>query len=224
MVIGGNPGGGYDLYARALMRHFGRHIPGEPSFIGQNMPGAGSLNLANHMYTRAPKDGLTIGMVFPGVIVGPLLDERMKAPFKPSEFIYLGSANCRRACARPITPRKTRTFDYALTRETVMGADAPGGSPFDYPVPAPRGPREFSGRARLQGKRRHHAVDGAGRGRRHCGLDWASLRGQRPHWVQDKRMHVILQGGLEDHPGLRPTALPRSGNTSRTRTGATCWS
>ena len=64
------------------------------------MPGAGSVNLANHLYTRAPKDGLTIGMIFPGVVVGPLLDERMEARFKPTEFVYLGSANIStRVCA-----------------------------------------------------------------------------------------------------------------------------
>ena len=100
MIVGGNPGGGYDLYARALVRHYARHIPGEPAIVVQHMPGAGSVNLANHLYTRAPKDGLTIGMIFPGVIVGPLLDERMEARFKPTEFIYLGSANnSTRVCA-----------------------------------------------------------------------------------------------------------------------------
>ncbi len=66
MIIGGNPGGGYDIYARALARHIPKHIPGEPAIVIQHMPGAGSVNLANHLYARAPKDGLTIGMIFPG--------------------------------------------------------------------------------------------------------------------------------------------------------------
>ena len=70
------------------------------------MPGAGSVNLANHLYTRAPKDGLTIGMVFPGVVVGPLLDERMEARFKPTEFIYLGSAKTRPASVRRSRARR----------------------------------------------------------------------------------------------------------------------
>ena len=78
------------------------------------------------------KDGLTIGMIFPGVVVGPLLDERMEARFKPTEFIYLGSANnSTRVCAT-YQGSETRTFDDALKRETVMGGDAPGGSLFDY--------------------------------------------------------------------------------------------
>src|SRR6266436_6678095 len=57
LLVGASPGGGYDLYARALVRHFSRYIPGEPSFIVQNMPGASSVNLANHLYARAPRDG-----------------------------------------------------------------------------------------------------------------------------------------------------------------------
>src|SRR5215470_18980675 len=59
IVIGYAPGGGYDLYARTLGRHIGRHIPGNPTIIVQNMPGAGSIKAANFLYTIAPKDGLT---------------------------------------------------------------------------------------------------------------------------------------------------------------------
>ena len=72
------------------------------------------------VYTRAPKDGLTIGMIFPGVIVGPLLDERMEArTFKPTEFVYLGSANVNiRVCATYRTS-KTQTFDDALAHDTT---------------------------------------------------------------------------------------------------------
>jgi tripartite-type tricarboxylate transporter receptor subunit TctC len=61
LLVGGNPGGGYDLYARALVRHFAKYIPGEPTLVVQNMPGAGSVNLANHLYARAPRDGTAIG-------------------------------------------------------------------------------------------------------------------------------------------------------------------
>jgi hypothetical protein len=65
------------------------------------MPGAGSVNLANHLYNRAARDGTVIGMIFPGVVVGPLLDDKMEARFKPNEFAYLGSANVStRVCAR----------------------------------------------------------------------------------------------------------------------------
>ncbi len=202
LIVGGNPGGGYDLYARALVRHYAKHIPGEPAIVVQHMPGAGSVNLANHLYTRAPKDGLTIGMIFPGVIVGPLLDERMEARFKPTEFIYLGSANnSTRVCAT-FQGSETRTFDDALKRETVMGGDAPGGSLFDYlqflrrEVGAKfKVVRGYKGSVDILLSMERREVEGI------CGLDWSSLRTQKPDWVRDNRMHVILQTGIDTHAG-----------------------
>ena len=62
MVIGSAPGGTYDLLGRAVARHIGRHLPGNPSVVPQNMPGAGGLVAANHIYNVAPKDGTVIGM------------------------------------------------------------------------------------------------------------------------------------------------------------------
>ena len=61
VTVGYTAGGGYDLYARALARHMGKHIPGNPSLIVQNLTGAGSLNAANHLYNVAPKDGTAFG-------------------------------------------------------------------------------------------------------------------------------------------------------------------
>jgi tripartite-type tricarboxylate transporter receptor subunit TctC len=209
MIVGGNPGGGYDLYARALARHFPRHIPGEPSIVVQNMPGAGSVNLANHLFARAPKDGLTIGMIFPGAIVGPLFDERMKARFKPTEFGYVGTANVSTRVCTTYQGSKTKTFEDALERETVMGGDAPGGSLFDYlqflrrEVGAKfKVVRGYKGSVDILLSMERREVEGI------CGLDWASLRTQKADWVRDKRMHVILQTGLDPHPELTKMGAP----------------
>src|ERR1700710_1442838 len=73
LVIGYAPGGGYDLYARTLGRHIGRHIPGRPNIVVQNMPGAGSIKAANFLYTIAPKDGTTFGGFSRGAVIDPLL-------------------------------------------------------------------------------------------------------------------------------------------------------
>ena len=63
MIIGFGPGGGYDQWARVVARHMSKHLPGNPTFVPQNMPGAGSLTAANHLYSVAPKDGTTIGII-----------------------------------------------------------------------------------------------------------------------------------------------------------------
>src|ERR1700719_4611957 len=73
MVIGFSSGGGYDLYGRTLARYLGRHIPGNPQVLPQNMPGAGSLKLVNYLYNVAPNDGTAIGIFAPGIVAEPLL-------------------------------------------------------------------------------------------------------------------------------------------------------
>src|SRR5262245_66656385 len=75
LVVGNYPGGGFDIYARALVRHLGRNIPGNPTIMVKNMPGAGSAKASHHIQVVAPKDGLSIGAVTTGAIVGPLLDD-----------------------------------------------------------------------------------------------------------------------------------------------------
>src|SRR5215470_16984584 len=92
LVVGTEAGGGFDIYARVLGRHLGKHIPGRPAVIVQNMPGAGSAKAAEFLYTLAPKDGTTIGIIFPGIVVEPLLQPG-KFRFEPTKFDYLGSAD-----------------------------------------------------------------------------------------------------------------------------------
>jgi tripartite-type tricarboxylate transporter receptor subunit TctC len=92
MIAPSAPGGGFDLYSRYVARHIGKHIPGNPSVIVQNMPGAGGMIAANHLYNRAERDGTTIG-----VIQGPLTYSQIgKSPnvqFDMRRFGWLGSAN-----------------------------------------------------------------------------------------------------------------------------------
>src|SRR5712671_5507518 len=91
IVIGYAPGGGYDLYARTLGRHIGRHIPGRPNIVVQNMPGAGSIKAANFLYTIAPKDGTTFGGFSRGAFLDPLLGRSEGTQFDAPKFGWLGS-------------------------------------------------------------------------------------------------------------------------------------
>ena len=67
LIVGLAPGGGYDLYSRVIARHMGKHIPGNPTIIVENMTGAGSVIAANYMYKAAKPDGLTIGHILGGL-------------------------------------------------------------------------------------------------------------------------------------------------------------
>src|SRR5712691_6245842 len=92
LYIGYSAGGGYDIYARALARHLSRYIPGNPMMVPKNMPGAGSLVLANWLYNVAPKDGTAFGTIGRGPGFDPLLGST-KAHFDASKFNWIGSMN-----------------------------------------------------------------------------------------------------------------------------------
>ena len=90
ILVGFTAGGGYDLYARLVGRHIGRHIPGNPSVVVQNMPGAGSMKATQYVYGVAAKDGLTLATVSRGMVTEPLLNAASPG-FDPVKFTWLGT-------------------------------------------------------------------------------------------------------------------------------------
>lgn len=90
IIVGFSPGGAFDVYSRAIARHLGRHMAGNPTVIVENMPGAGSLTAANHLFKVAKPDGLTIGNFIGSVLMGQLLDQR-GIEFDARKFEYVGT-------------------------------------------------------------------------------------------------------------------------------------
>ena len=105
LVIGYATGGGYDDYARMLGRHIGRHIPGNPTVVVQNMPGAGSIRAANYLYNIAPKDGTVFGGFARGIFLDPLLGRAEAMRFTPAKFGWAlrSLRRCRRCSMSPAT-------------------------------------------------------------------------------------------------------------------------
>src|SRR3977135_4288427 len=93
LTVGYGPGGGYDVFARLLARHMGRFLPGNPSIIVQNMPGAGSLIAANYLYSVAPKDGSAFGLMARDMPLLGLMGHNDKVQFDPRRFVWLGSSS-----------------------------------------------------------------------------------------------------------------------------------
>jgi tripartite-type tricarboxylate transporter receptor subunit TctC len=93
MIVSYGPGGGYDVYARVLSRHLSRHIPGNPSIVVQNMPGAGSLRGANYIYNVAPKDGTAFGTFARNMALIGQLKTSQNVQFDPAKFTWLGSSS-----------------------------------------------------------------------------------------------------------------------------------
>src|SRR5581483_3616003 len=131
LYVGSAPGGGYDTYGRLLAAHMRRHIPGNPVIVVQNMPGAGSLVLANYLYNVAPKDGTAFGAVNALLATDPLMfPERVK--FDPRQFRWLGSALKEDHTGLVWHTSPIKTFDDVFTQELIVAGT--GGATNLYPV------------------------------------------------------------------------------------------
>ena len=133
LTIGFSSGGGYDIYARTLARHMGRHIAGNPRLIPQNMSGAGSLRATNYLYNVAPRDGTAIGIFAPGVTVEPLLGRAEAAQFDASRFTWLGSVSQEVSVCAFVKSAGIATWADMQTKTYVMGASGAGAESDVFP-------------------------------------------------------------------------------------------
>jgi hypothetical protein len=140
LVVGFSPSGGYDIYARLLARHMGRHIPGHPTITVQNMPGAGSLRAANYLYNIASRDGTTFGMFSRNMPMIGTLGIQPNIEFKSDGFTWLGSPSSFKNDAHILIVRKdapVKSIDEARRPDLpglVLGAIAEGGAGNDVPI------------------------------------------------------------------------------------------
>jgi tripartite-type tricarboxylate transporter receptor subunit TctC len=139
LIVGNGPGGGFDVFGRLLARHIGRHIPGNPTAIVQNMPGAGTLLAANYLYNVAPKDGSQFGLIARNMPLLGLLGRNSNVRFDPRKFTWLGSSSdfsddAYVLIARKDAPVKTiADARRAGTPALVLGGTAEGASSADVP-------------------------------------------------------------------------------------------
>jgi tripartite-type tricarboxylate transporter receptor subunit TctC len=134
IVVGFSPGGGFDVYARAIARHMGRHIPGSPTMFVENMTGAGSLIAANHIYNQAKPDGLTIGHFIGGLIMGQLFGNP-GTQFDAQKFEWIGApAKLEAVCALMKASGVTDVKQWMAAKTLVkLGATGPGSETYDVP-------------------------------------------------------------------------------------------
>lgn len=209
LIVGTEAGGGYDIYGRAVGRHIGRHIPGRPTVVPQNMPGAGSAKAAEFIFNLAPKDGSTFGIIFPGIVMEPLIDDTKKFRFDATRFEYMGSADSGTRLCVTHAGSKIKTFDDALKLPSNFGGSAAGSSTTDYAqllinlagarMKIINGYRSSIDTI-LAAERGE--VDGL------CGYDSSSFRAQKPDWFNTPKSHMILQTALETNQELLKMGVP----------------
>src|SRR5436305_5011395 len=121
MIVGSSPAGGYDTYGRLLARHLGKHLPGHPGFVVQNMPGAGGLRAANHLYSVAAKDGTVIGIFDQAVYLDQLLGAAtVRGDVK--RFNWIGRLIGNSAVLFAWHTAKVKKIEDALTQELIVAA------------------------------------------------------------------------------------------------------
>jgi tripartite-type tricarboxylate transporter receptor subunit TctC len=195
------PGGGYDLYARILARHMGKHIPGTPNIVPQNMPGAGGLRVAQYLYNAAPKDGSMFGTFTRMAHIAPLYDPSQK--YDAAKFTWLGAITDAVSVCMTWHTSPVKTWQDFLTKSTTFGGTGPSGevdiftnvyrNVFGAKVKLAAGYRG-TGPAMLAIERGE--IDGI------CGIDWTTLKAQRQHWIKDKRINVLVQTAFRKDPDL----------------------
>jgi tripartite-type tricarboxylate transporter receptor subunit TctC len=207
ILIGFSAGGGYDLYARLLARHLGKHIPGNPTVVPQNMPGAGSLKAALNVYSVAPKDGLTLATVSRSVVTDPLL---IGSAIDPAKLSWLGTITSETSVCATWKTSPVKTWDDMFKREFTLGSSAVGDDTagfalilrnvFGAKVKLVTG---YPGGNDVNLAMARQEVDGR------CGWSWTSLKSQK-QWLPN--INVLVQFNLEKNPDLPdvPRALERA--------------
>ena len=207
LYIGYSVGGGYDVYARLLSRHLGKHIPGNPTVVARNMEGAGSLRLANWLYNVAPKDGTAIGAVSRGAAFDPLFASP-GAQFDAAKFNWIGSANDEVSICTTWHTSTTKTVQDMLKNPVAMGGSG-GAADTDQFVHVLNG--VFGGKMKLiagypGGNEVNMAMErGEVEGR--CGWSWSSVLSTHPAWYREKKINVLVQLSLSKHPDLPTVPL-----------------
>jgi tripartite-type tricarboxylate transporter receptor subunit TctC len=202
MIIGFGAGGGYDLWGRTVGRHIGRHLPGRPTVIPQNMPGAGSYVAASHIYNVAPKDGTVLGIIARDAALGPL-SGATGARFDPVRLSWIGTPTKETNVCIAYHAAQVKTALDLTQKQLIVGDTGPGTGTRSYP----KALNELLGmKFKLVGgfpassdvflAMERGEVEGI------CeSLD--SIKIRRPNWIPDKTISILFQGGAEPNPELK---------------------
>ena len=198
LLIGFGPTGGYDTYARTLARHMGKHIPGNPTIVPQNMPGAGSLKVANYIYNAAPKDGTVIATFARGLPMEKLLGRTAGQAFDATKFTWIGSITDEPSVCAFWHTSAIHTWEDMKSKQYKLGGSGlltdldiysnVLRNMFHLPGRLISG---FPGGADVVLAMQRREVDGR------CGWSWSSLSGLDRQMLDQKLVTVPLQLGVE---------------------------
>ena len=201
IIVGAGAGGGYDLQARLTARHLGKHIPGNPSLIVQNMPGAGSLQAANYLANSAPADGTTIALLQRGMLLARLINPS-GVRFDIDKLNWIGSLNSEVGVVMSWHTAEHRSAKDLFEKELIVGGIV-GVDPETTPrlLNALIGTKfkivnGYNTTAQIALAIERGEVQGI------ADWSWSSVKAVRPDWLRDKKANVLMQVGLHKEPEL----------------------
>src|SRR3954452_967777 len=202
LYINVSVGGGYDLYARMVARHLGKHLPGNPTILPKNMEGGGGMRLAKWLYKVGPKDGTAFGAVARAMAFEPLLGNK-GAQYDGRRFNYIGSANDEVSVCVAWHTSGIKTFEDAQKKELVVGSGGVSDDTYQYPallnnmfgakfkmVPGYPGGNDINlamERGETQGR---------------CSIPWSTVKATRRFWIDEHKVSLLMQYSLSKHPDL----------------------
>jgi tripartite-type tricarboxylate transporter receptor subunit TctC len=195
LIIGYSVGGGYDLYGRLVARYMGAHLPGNPTIVPQNMPGAGSLKAAEYVYAVAPKTGATIATMSRAMGIEPLLG---RAKYDGTKFTWLGSVTDEVSLCVTWHTSAVKTWDDLLTTEVRFGGNGPGSDPdtfalllknqFGAKIKLITG---YPGSSDITLAMERGEIDG------YCGMSVSSVKSRHPTWLPEHKVNLLVQTSLK---------------------------
>ncbi|MBX9827757.1 MAG: hypothetical protein K2Y27_22510 [Xanthobacteraceae bacterium] len=206
LVVGIGVGSGYDINARLLARHMSKHIPGNPTIIVQNQPGAGSLTMTNQLFAAGPFDGTVFGASFNGLPTTPLL-QPTGARFEATKLNWVGSTNRETQAMYVWGTSPIQTLADLTSKEMIVGAQAPGSTQYDYPK---LGERLFGWKVKVitgyeATPKIHLAME---RGEVHgTWANWSTLKAISEQWIKEKKIRILAQWALRKHPEMPDVPL-----------------
>ena len=201
LIIGYSAGGGYDTYARLLARHLGKHIPGNPTIVPQNMTGAGSLRAAAYIYSAAPKDGTAIGTFARGMAIYPLITGGTE--FDGRKFNWLGSMTQDTSLCISSTKSSIHTLQDMIDKPSNMGGEGPGADPdifasmyknvFQSKLKLVTG---YHGTADIMLAIQRGELDGL------CGISWSTMKASYAQHLKDNQVRILVQAARSKNADL----------------------
>jgi tripartite-type tricarboxylate transporter receptor subunit TctC len=191
-----------------VAHHLGKYIPGNPTVVVQNMPGAGSIKATSYLALQAPADGTAIGAVQAGAILQPLLSSQ-PITHDPSKLIMLGSANRSVYLCAVRSDAPVKTFRELFDEEMIVGTTGEGASLREYPVMLLnvlgvklRLIGGYAGSHQVVLAMERNEVQGI------CGMDWSSLSTQQRDWISSGFVRLLAQEDLRGHPEMKRMGVP----------------